>query len=803
MSTSTFERLLYTDCRPGEGLGGGGGYQVQAQSEGCSSAQVRMAVSWLLYSTQTRWINERREAEDFPGGMAHSAEAGYGTAQSKYLGKEVNGNRQGNYLADCLLTDSPQAYGRIRPAQLWGASFWREEAWPTTTAPKFDEQLDVGPLDLDEIEEWVKAREPRAAVLERLLTVLEDPSGMRVIIRADTPDEAMAWIAAGTVLLPIRDAVGVSFRVFANRIDDSPHRVLAVPRELHPNLVPGSRPKTLIIDAATDDSDVVEPSARAKFWVRQLLKSSDPYNVVEAVDLAADFGGRTEQEIVDARSAALVVVDPERQIEDPQGVGRWVRRAIGTVHADAAQAVVDRLISADDVRVDDLRLLDQLASEGVLATNIGDLRARLLRLEVDEAAAGIAPPAEQLPEPLFTRAQAADSESAVVTALILGTDAVVDLELQVAWRHGLTLEPPTAALVDRLRSFVTDWVASADPYRMECWALKDLIADELHEQLRGVYATGQPGALERVLRPVVGYLVRRQNDLSDPFTDEIEACYTSTLKPEGRIPRVRGVLGLLKRYNSEARFTAYQDALVRWYAVDPALALDMIGHIPQAFPVNETIIKVATRELETQAERPDEKVILAIEGLAARNQLLDSPRLRRIARSVKAVVDLIGGLDKLQHGSQLNTLTRELHSLRAADDSVIQYSLPALVAAASDSRWEAVGQSILRYLPDKQAAAFAKQWADELRSLRNGDKAAAFSVLWLADRTVPELARQRLADALRARFQGLGQHEAAIWRTNVGNHLYNDDERAFFDQLIDGEATIGSKRRGPRMWGKD
>src|ERR1022692_2016388 len=51
----TFGRLLYTDCQVGTGRGAGGGFQIQAQSEGVDSAQARMAVGWLLYEVQNAW----------------------------------------------------------------------------------------------------------------------------------------------------------------------------------------------------------------------------------------------------------------------------------------------------------------------------------------------------------------------------------------------------------------------------------------------------------------------------------------------------------------------------------------------------------------------------------------------------------------------------------------------------------------------------------------------------------------------------------------------------------------------------
>ena len=447
MSRLAFERLLYTDCRPGEGLGTGGGYQVQAQSEGTSAAQSRMAISWLLYTAQARWVNEGRAVEDFPLGFAHAADAGFGTAQSKYLGKEVNGSRQGNYVADCLLTEAATPYGVIRPAQLWLAPFWRQEIWPSTVAPLFDEGLDVGPLDHDAIADWLRGSPRRAPGLERLLTVLEDTGGPRVVIRADEPESALCWIAAATILLPIADALAVSFRVFASNIDDAPHRVVAVPCDLYPNLVPGSRARAFIIDAGTDETDELQPSVRASFWVRQLVAAEEPYDVVQAIELAAEIGGRNDQELSDARAAAMAVCDPDRPIGDVAGVGRWLRRALRTKHDGAAQSIISRLIGAKDVRVDDLRLLDEMAADGIVVVDAGELRTRLLHAEIELAAAGTGSPPTQLPDVALARTERADSESAVVSAMLLGSDYVLELLLCVAWRHGLELEPQAPALV--------------------------------------------------------------------------------------------------------------------------------------------------------------------------------------------------------------------------------------------------------------------------------------------------------------------------------------------------------------------
>ena len=65
-----------------------------------------MAVGWLLYEAQNAWIVERRPVEEFPLGFAHACEAGYGTAQSWYLGKR--GDRGPPGQPPCRLPADPR-----------------------------------------------------------------------------------------------------------------------------------------------------------------------------------------------------------------------------------------------------------------------------------------------------------------------------------------------------------------------------------------------------------------------------------------------------------------------------------------------------------------------------------------------------------------------------------------------------------------------------------------------------------------------------------------------------------------------
>ena len=171
------------------------------------------------------------------------------------MGTEATGARQGNHLADCLLTRDVDLYGPTRPAQLWRSQLWRAEAWDRTDCPQLADPPPLGPLTVDAVPDWLRDRPERAPVLARLVSVLEDPGGPRVVITATTADEALRWIAAATLLLPIRAALEVSFKVFCANPRRASQRIVAVPKELNPQVLPGRAGSAFVLDAEEAISD--------------------------------------------------------------------------------------------------------------------------------------------------------------------------------------------------------------------------------------------------------------------------------------------------------------------------------------------------------------------------------------------------------------------------------------------------------------------------------------------------------------------------------------------------------------------
>ena len=126
-----------------------------------------------------------------------------------------------------------------------------------------------------------------------MVSVLEDPAGRRIVIVAAEADEALRWIAAATLLLPARVALDISFKVFSSNPLRAEQRIVAVPAELNKQFAPGRGDTVLVLDADSCAFDDVPVSERASFFAEQLAGIDDPYDVLDAVELAASLGGGT------------------------------------------------------------------------------------------------------------------------------------------------------------------------------------------------------------------------------------------------------------------------------------------------------------------------------------------------------------------------------------------------------------------------------------------------------------------------------------------------------------------------------
>jgi hypothetical protein len=710
MTAAAFDRLLYTDCRPGTGRGAGGGFQVQAQSPGVDSVQSALAVGWLLYEVQNAWIVQRRLAEDFPLGFAHANGDGYGTSQSRYLGKEATGGRQGNHLADCLLTRDPALYGTIRPAQLWRSALWRAVPWDTTDCPPYESGPEPGPLTLDAVAEWLRDRSERGQILTRLLSVLEDPAGERVVIVADTADEAMTWIAAATLLLPERRALDVSFKVFSAGPLRAEQRIVAAPADLNPQLGPGHVSGVFILDAAECTADDAEPSERAAFLVGKLAGDDDPYDVVDAIELADKLGAEAGPADADAVRTGWALTRPDDPLADPEPLFRWLNGAKPEQLREHGKELATMLLHSAP-GADVLRWVDAAAMSGDLDLDMASVRAPLLDAELAEVLDGRPAPPEVLRSVPLSEQGRRDAESKLSSAILLSSEGTlnakqIDLVLRLTRRHGINLElsPP---LLRQLHKFAVIWTDRPAAFDPRGWARRDEILDFVYEVLRDRFAEQGPQAMMETLRDIYFYFADRVEDPDDLLYCHLQAAAIARLEGERRQARLSESLDQISQLRrsrpdpSKATTAAIglQRALLQWGAVDADVAVTIFTALPAA-DVDPEIPRYATSYLNNAAAKPDLHLLKVLTSLDRLGKAPSSERLDRLLaadRYVRQFIERADG-DRIMNSNRYFNETVEL--LRKADPGVVVIRGDAVLDALLTTRHPDLARGVFATIPN-------------------------------------------------------------------------------------------------------
>jgi GTPase-associated protein 1, N-terminal domain type 2/GTPase-associated protein 1, middle domain len=697
MTDPAFGRLLYTDCAPGTGRGSGGGFQIQAQSPSVDPRQASFAVGWLLYEAQSAWVAARRPVEDFPLGFAHSSAEGYGTAQGRYVGKEAVGGRMGNHLADCLLTRDYGLYGTIRPAQLWHSPLWRAEPWDARDCPDFDGNLELGPLGLEEVTAWVRARAERGPALELLLSVLEDPNGQRAVIASADADEAMRWIAAATLLLPQRQALEVSFKVFSSAPLRAQQRVVAAPPDVSPDLRPGAGLGIFVLDAATCAADEATVTERAAFLVSRLAGDTDPYDIVDAADLAYELGGRRWPQDIATLHAAWALTRPDDPVTEPDEILRWLQQAGNAPLREHGAALAGALLAPASARASAglLRWLDAQAADGELEFDHDVIRMRLLDAEIADMLAGQAAPSEPLRHAGLTEQALRDAESTLTSALLRGADddevdfAEADRVLRLARRHGISLEPPSPSVEQFVADFAAAWIDSNKPDDPWDWALRERIIGAARAELgrRLVKDPASKGARDTAGRFFPYF--KGLTDPDDPLYWPMQATVIRGLPAQDKITSIESLLkaiGRLRRINPAQADRAeknMQQALLDWDAMTERIAVKISTEVSQS-RVNPEIDSHAREWLEKATGAPNADVLTVLRGLDQRSPLPASSQLHDLIQGDKKV-DLF-----LRHAASGKT-GAAVRALREADDEVLVIRADEILDAIAEDTELAAG----------------------------------------------------------------------------------------------------------------
>lgn len=787
-----FERLLYTDCRAGQGRGGGAGFQIQAQSSGVTPALSRMAVETLLYASQPQWLTSGRAVEDFPLGLAHTARDGWGTSQSRYLGQEVTGGRSGNHLADCLLTTDTELYGAIRPAQLLESDAWRAEPFDSVECPPFDGFLQPGPLTNAYIQGWLKEDTHRPEVLKRLVSILGDQNGPSVLILADSTEQAVRWIAAATILLPMRVALDLSFKVFVNNINQSSQRIIAVPKELNPTIRTDSSNTRFVIDASDSSSAPFEATALADFWVDRLVEAEDAYDVVEAVDLADVLAGHDPTLTADAHETAWAVIAEGEKPENPNRLLRWLTTPKDPSLGEYEVAIASRLVESNLADVSTLLWMERQADAGRLAVDRASLRRAVMTAEIAAAPGAFDVRREELSLVDIGDEAKRDAESAISSAILLANDGgAVDRLLRTARRHGVQLN--SAPLQDCLHAFIADWIAHpSDSYDPGLWALSESLIQDLTSQLSssaefaGGYAHVRP-----LLAQVWVYLLPRVRDPSSPLAWELNAASVATANERTKMRQLESIVKELAAngdYHYEG-LAGFQRALVGWRALSGREAMVFVDTVmpPRARPASE-LSDLLWATVRGSAHRPDKLVLDTILHLADWQRLPSSRATDELHRADQQIADFLAEAEAAGSAADFE----RLRELKRVNPTVIRIRMPDLVEASLGSRIPTTGLLIIEHLPSTWQRDFFREWARAL-SGEQSVEAAVRGYLWShdGDHGLQGWQRDFVGSQLAEHASRLGDEDRAAWAGAV--------ERRLGGEAGDFEDFIGHQGRGLRQ----
>ncbi|MGH3937869.1 MAG: GTPase-associated protein 1-related protein [Pseudonocardiaceae bacterium] len=590
MTENGFLSLYYTDCRPGQGLRGGAGFQFQAVSQGVDHDAMTLVTRSALYEAPVSWMREHRAVSSYPPSLTHVFDGVYVTARGIYLGAEANGVREGNQFTHAVTTGDPEAYGLIRPAQLWEAPWWSEQPSAGTECDPVPAQPEQGPWGIDAIREWVLGQpdaEDWLTAVSSAFYQAQEENRRRVLFVGEDAAAILGWIAAGTLLLPQSRALRLGFRVFATNPQYSQHDVLG----LHPDWAgPFANPdrdgEFVVFSLDSGKHSVVEPAEAAAYWAPRFLRN-DPWDVMDAVELAHKFARQRQRradptaEAVDARSStadrlASAVVVLDEPVPEGHGLARWLAGQPSLSLEDIVEPVTEAVLNGPT----DATMLAEL-DDAIQLRNMGGqltrrIRRELLAAELGEVLSGRKP---HYVDSLLPRRNWPPAEQRSATELVEQTAAKVqpdqlDLVLRIATRF--RIEPTVANFRDAANQFVIWWTnhptPALNPDRWPCGPLLvDLLRDELTARRDATTRKHVHQHWWRILLPI--------SDLSSPLDADVTAAAFELGPPEVRYDVLAKVLEFVTNRDRPDTGELAWDALFRYASPRTGELLELLNRL--------------------------------------------------------------------------------------------------------------------------------------------------------------------------------------------------------------------------------
>ncbi len=775
-----FGSLYYTDCVPGQGTRGGAGFQFQAVSPGIAHDTMSLVQRTSLYEPPVAWMREQRDVAEYPPSLTHVFDEGvYVTARGRYLGAEANGVREGNQFTHAVVTADPEAYGLTRPAQLWDAPWWAESPAPTTECAPLPADPPPGPWGLDAVREWVLGRpggEEWLLAVHSALDRIHTPEGRRVLFVSGDASAVLGWLAAGTVLLAQSRALRVGFRVFAANPRQSRHDVLAVHDDWAGPLANPERDHGfLVFNLTTGRHSAVEPTEGARLWVPRFLRE-DPYDVVDAIELAQRFAGeRDRPDALDRRVAAVALLgEPVEHPVHAAELVEWLRGRAAPEPEEVAQPIAEAALRTGlDLRA--LRGLHEAARRHGFGPELGARVERALFAAELAALTG---------EPVTAGPDAPKAELAARAADAVPPERLGDV-LLLATRFDAA--PRIAEFAAGAHRFARWWADHPDaPVRPEQWPcggdVVDLVRDELTARLNG------PDG-EKCRAAIGEHWWRRLLPSATDPTADLDAAVTAAAVASGswdvRRETITEVLVRTSRLPAEHRGEWAWHALFRESAPTAEELTALLRTLPPG-PLAGQLEDVVAAVLDRMVgDRPAAAELDVLAEVYDRSALPGRSRLADLSKEDAGVRRWLAALGegKPVRPNALAQVTRPVLTARAPDIAAVLLDRvpPAEAAGVVERAGPDLLEVLLRELP--------RHWDDRERS-RRADVAVALSFVVTGLPATPDAAAGKAERVLLSWLNGAGRERQP--RIAQVLRAAGEDHATRWHQLLGSRGARGS-----------
>jgi hypothetical protein len=814
MTGPEFQSLYYTDCASGQGLRGGAGFQFQAVSRGVRAETMELVQRTALYEPPMVWMREYRPATEYPPSLVHVFDDVYVTARGIYLGREANGVREGNQFTHAVATADADAYGVIRPAQLWGAPWWSERPAPGTECDPVDAEPEIGPWGVDAVREWVLGQPDAQEWLTALHSALDrmrEPDRRRVLFVAEDPADVLGWVAAGTLLLPQTHALRISFRVFAANPRYSNHDVLAVHPDWARQLGSLDRDDEFaLFDLAAGRHSPVEPTEAALHWVPRFLAAGpdEVYDVVDAIELAHQFAGNRQsaaEVAADVRASradrviggvVLLGEPPDREV-GPEVLAAWLVAQPTLSTEDIVEPLATALLDCR-VDLDGLRLLDTAVHRHRATPSLaGRVRLALLGAECDHLRHGPGRTVTPKPEP-YRWPPAEREEAARLVERVADRLAPERMDGLLRMAVAFDVDPRLDRFPEGVDRFVRWWAdhptASIDP---AAWRVGPALLHTLRRELARRFGGPSRQRLAEEIRqhwwPIL------LGSVADP-ADPVDVAITTAAVEQGdattRRRTVDWVLRSLREPDPAVRAEQAWRALFGYARPAPAELFLLL----ERFPPDTVSAWFAERALGVLAEPADHELTAReLDTLRRFGECGHEPTSKRLQRIAEEDHTLRAWLAAVAAGrspdrAALRAVSGQVLAARAADllDALLD-TLPLREAAGTV---EVGSDQLVGVLAQHLPTA----WRDRTAGTRRAGTAVALAYLTAGSAVCSGMVAVRFEKHLRSWLAEAAPHEVQ----GVGSRLravapqLGEDWREFVAAQRERLGSRGSARKSRR-----